>query len=132
LPSTPSDEVPSPQPLRKSSRRPRDPVGRIADRELDLTNPEHPAWLDRLKGLPPRCTAESLLFTLLAQWRAECEVPYAFFVPMRGGIHAWSWGIPTIAHGRGSADAAIEFAPSSLEIAVYGTAGGTASSATGR
>jgi hypothetical protein len=44
--------------------------------------------------------------TLLAQWTAECEVPYAFFVPARGGTPRPVTGEqsiedapPSIAHG---------------------------------
>jgi hypothetical protein len=44
--------------------------------------------------------------TLLLQWRAECEVPYAFFVPWRGGTPRLVTGErsmrrapPSLAHG---------------------------------
>ncbi len=44
--------------------------------------------------------------TLLAQWTAECEVPFAFFVPSRGGTPRFAMGErrvedarPSIAHG---------------------------------
>jgi hypothetical protein len=57
--------------------------------------------------------------TLLAQWTAECEVPFAFFVPARGGIPRLVTGEggiedarPSIAHGwTGSGEAIIEVLP---------------------
>jgi hypothetical protein len=61
--------------------------------------------------------------TLLAQWTAECEVPYAFFVPARGGTPRPVTGErriedapPSIAHGwTQSGEAIIEVIPECSE-----------------
>jgi hypothetical protein len=61
--------------------------------------------------------------TLLAQWTAECEVPYAFFVPARGGTPRPVTGErsiedapPSIAHGwTMSGEAIIEVFPGCSE-----------------
>jgi hypothetical protein len=57
--------------------------------------------------------------TILAQWMAECEVPYAFFVPARGGTprlvtseRSLAAAAPSIAHGwTRSGQAIIEVIP---------------------
>jgi hypothetical protein len=61
--------------------------------------------------------------TLLAQWTAECEVPYAFFVPVSGGTPRPVTGersiedaSPSIAHGwTQSGEAIIEVIPGCSE-----------------
>jgi len=65
--------------------------------------------------------------TLLAQWRAECEVPYAFFVPMRGGTPRLVTGDsnmrhapPSIAHGwTDSGEAIVEVIPGCNEASPH-------------